>query len=269
MALTRLSPGQRGVRLSSQPMMMAMMAKQILIVVHQEHSTPGKVGEFLTKRGYSLDRRCPNLGDPLPDDLAAYDAAVVFGGPMSANDDHMDGIKAELNWLEKTALPSGCPMVGICLGAQEMARVLGAKVGPHDRGLVEIGYFEVEPTGACASFLKETTTFYQWHSETFEIPKSAVHLAENEAFPGQAFRYGDRVYGIEFHPEMTRDMIEKWTTSERGAPKLERLKGQGAQPQEDHFSGYQRYAASSDRWLDHFLDNHLLATSGRDLRTAC
>ena len=175
--------------------------------------------------GYALDRRCPNLGDPLPDKLDDYAAAVVFGGPMSANDDHLDGIKAELDWLERRALPSGCPMVGICLGAQEIARVLGAKVGPHPDGLVEIGYVDVRPTGACTSFMRDEVVFYQWHSETFEIPDDAVHLAENDPFPGQAFRYQDRVYGIEFHPEMTREMIERWSTSEEGAPKIERLNG--------------------------------------------
>ncbi len=244
------------------------MAKQILIVVHQENSTPGKIGEFLTQRGYNLDRRCPNLGDPLPDDLAAYEAAVVFGGPMSANDDHLDGIKAELNWLERTVLPSDCPMLGVCLGSQELARVLGAKVGGHDDGLVELGYFDVQPTGACPHFLDQPTTFYQWHVETFDIPRSAVHLAENDAFPGQAFRYGDRVYGIEFHPEMTREMIERWSTSERGGPKLETLKDKGAQPREAHLAGYDRYAAASDRWLHHFLDNHLLIDRNKDLRVA-
>ena len=244
------------------------MTEQILIIVHQEHSTPGKIGEFLTKRGYGLDRRCPNLGDPLPDDLSGYAAAIMFGGPMSANDDHLDGIKAELNWLERTAFPSDCPMMGICLGAQEMARVLGARVGPHPGGLVEIGYFEVRPTGACRRFLSEPAIFYQWHSEMFDIPSTAVHLAENEAFPGQAFRYGEHVYGIEFHPEMTKAMIERWSSSERGGLKLETFKDKGAQPKDDHFKGYDRYAVSSDRWLNHFLDNHLLVREQPAIRAA-
>ncbi|MEM8951678.1 MAG: glutamine amidotransferase [Pseudomonadota bacterium] len=234
------------------------MTQKVLIVVHQEHSTPGKVGAFLERRGYMLDRRCPNLGDPLPGHLDDYAAAVVFGGPMSANDDHMDGIRAELDWLEKTALPSDCPLLGICLGAQEMARVLGAKVGPHHDGLVEIGYVDVRTTGVCRSFMKDDVVFYQWHSETFEIPDDAVHLAENDAFPGQAFRYGDRVYGIEFHPEMTKEMIERWATSEKGAPKLELFKDKGAQPRDQQLADYDRHAPASDRWLDHFLDHHLL-----------
>lgn len=244
------------------------MTPKVLIVVHQEHSTPGKIGAFLEKRGYTLDRRCPNLGDPLPKELDAYAAAVIFGGPMSANDDHLDGIKAELEWLEHSALPSGCPLAGICLGAQEIARVLGAKVSRHPDGLVEIGYFDVQPTGACASFLKEPTVFYQWHSETFEIPEDTVHLAENDAFPGQAFRYRDNVYAIEFHAEMTREMIDRWSTGERGAAKLVEFAGKGAQPREMHLTGYERYAAGSDRWLNHFIDNHLLAEQSAEVRAA-
>lgn len=234
------------------------MTRDVLIVVHQEHSTPGKVGEFLIRRGYALDRRCPNLGDPLPDRLDDYAAALVFGGPMSANDDHMDGIKAELDWLERTALPSDRPLLGICLGAQQIARVLGAKVGPHQDERVEIGYVDVRPTGACTRFLQEPTVFYQWHSETFEIPKDAVHLAENDAFPGQAFRYGDRVYGIEFHPEMTLEMIDRWSTSENGSARIVEFAGRGAQPREQHLLGYRQHAEGSDRWLHHFLDDHLL-----------
>ena len=137
---------------------------------------------------------------------------MVFGGPQSANDDHLPGIRAELDWLERTALPSDRPLLGICLGAQMIARVLGAKVGPHPDGLVEIGYHTIHPTAAGQAYLEGPTLFYQWHRETFEIPCGAVHLAHNEAFNGQAFRYNGHVYGLEFHPEMTRAMIERWTT---------------------------------------------------------
>jgi GMP synthase (glutamine-hydrolysing) len=237
---------------------MKPMTRQVLIIVHQEHSTPGKVGMFLEQRGCRLDRRCPNLGDSLPQDLTAYDAAVVFGGPMSANDDHLDGIRAELGWLERVALPSGIPLLGICLGAQEMARVLGAKVGPRADGLVEIGYTEIHPTAESTGFLERTTTFYQWHSETFEIPKDAVHLAANEAFPGQAFRYGESAFAIEFHPEMTLEMINRWCTSERGSAKLNL---EGAQAHEDQVTSYHRHAETTDRWLGDFLDRHLLGAA--------
>ncbi len=232
------------------------MRNKVLVVVHQEDSTPGKVGEVLCQRGYTLDRRCPCLGDPLPSDLAEYAAAVVFGGPQSANDDHVPGIKAELDWLEKHAIPGDCAVLGICLGAQEIARVLGANVGPHHEGRVEIGYWDVHPTGADDEFLAQPVTFYQWHSETFEIPEGAIHLAENHIFEGQAFRYGQQVYAIEFHPEMTREMIDKWCQSERGSKKLTLT---GAQPHTEQLEGYARNAPASDRWLNDFLDGFLPA----------
>jgi GMP synthase (glutamine-hydrolysing) len=231
------------------------MSGEVLIVVHQKHSTPGKVGECLTARGYTLDRCCPCLGDPLPTDVSGYAALVVFGGPQSANDDHVEGIRAELNWLERTALPSDRPLLGICLGAQEIARVLGARVGRHPEGRVEIGYWEVRPTGAADGFLSEPTSFYQWHSETFEIPGCSVHLAENDHFPSQAYCCDGRIWGIEFHPEMTREMVERWSTSERGRAKLTL---NGARPAEEHCAGYARFADNSDRWLNEFLDRHLL-----------
>jgi GMP synthase (glutamine-hydrolysing) len=231
------------------------MSRKVLIVVHQEKSTPGRVGEFLTARGYSLDRRCPNLGDPLPTDLSQYAASIVFGGPMSANDDHLPGIRAELEWIEKHALPGGRPLLGICLGGQQIARVLGARVGKHQDGLVEIGYYEVAPTESGGDFLESPTVFYQWHTETFEIPDDVVHLAHNENFAGQAFRYDGCTYAIEFHPEMTREMVDSWCQSEGGSPKLGLP---GAQPREEHLQGYARFAAETDRWLGRFLDERFL-----------
>ncbi|MGH6900972.1 MAG: glutamine amidotransferase-related protein [Geminicoccaceae bacterium] len=240
------------------------MARRVLIVVHQEHSTPGRVGELLALRGCALERRCPNLGDPLPAELSPYSAAIVFGGPQSANDDHLPGIRAELDWLERTALPAGPPLLGICLGAQMIARALGAKVGPHREGLVEIGYHPVYPTAAGAPYFDGPTLFYQWHKETFEIPAGTVHLAHNDAFDAQAFCYDRRAYGIEFHPEMTLAMIERWTRSEKGSAMLDLP---GAQPRAAQLEAYRRCVAATDRWLGRFLDGWLLCGDDRAAAT--
>ena len=79
-----------------------VMSKKIAIVVHQEHSRPGRVGALLEKRGYELDRLCPNLGCDLPEDMSDYAGVVIFGGPMSANDcGTLAGIKCELEWIPK------------------------------------------------------------------------------------------------------------------------------------------------------------------------
>jgi GMP synthase (glutamine-hydrolysing) len=121
--------------------------------------------------------------------------------------------------------------------------------------LVEIGYHTVHPTVAGQAYLEGPTLFYQWHRETFEIPRDAVHLAHNEAFDGQAFRFNQHVYGLEFHPEMTRAMIERWTSSERGSAMLSL---RGAQAREVQLEGYDRHAPITDRWLDWFLRTRLL-----------
>ncbi len=230
------------------------MTRRVLIVVHGAHSTPGRVGEHLEARGCTLERRCTNLFDPLPDDLSDYAAAIVFGGPQSANDDDRPAIRMELDWLETVALPSATPLLGICLGAQMIARVLGAKVGRHPEGLVEIGYHPIYPTPSGQSHFDGPTMFYQWHKETFAIPAGAVHLAHNDAFDAQMFSYQDRVFGIEFHPEMTRTMIERWSGSERGSAMITLL---GAQPREAQLESYDRFAPMTDRWLDRFLDRWL------------
>ena len=230
------------------------MPERIVAVFHSREPDPGKVEECLVARGFELDGRTPCHGDTLPRDLSGYAAAIVFGGAQSANDDHDPGIRAELDWIERAALPSGKPLLGICLGAQQIARALGARVGPHPDGLVEIGYHEVRPTGRCPRFLTAPTMFYQWHQETFEIPRDAVHLAENEQFPGQAFRYRENVYGIEFHPEMTREMIELWCGSEDSP---ERLRRPGAQGRTAQLEGYARHSGASDRWLGAFLGQFL------------
>jgi GMP synthase (glutamine-hydrolysing) len=231
------------------------MRQPVLIIVHQEHSNPGRVGALLQERGYRLDRRCPNLFDPLPEDLSGHAAAIVFGGPQSANDDDRPAVRIELAWLERVALGSGKPLLGICLGAQMMARVLGARVGRHPENLVEIGYHPIYPTAAGADYFDGPTMFYQWHKETFEIPRGALHLAHNDAFDSQMFRYGEHAFGIEFHPEMTLAMIERWSGSERGSAMLSLP---GGQPREAHLEGYRRYGAATDRWLARFLDEHFL-----------
>ena len=105
--------------------------KTVLIVMHQAHSTPGRIGCYLTALGARLDIRRPSLDEPLPATLDDHDAVVVFGGPMSANDD-CDWIAREIAWLE-TPLREDKPLLGICLGAQMLARTLGAR-GLHLSG---------------------------------------------------------------------------------------------------------------------------------------
>lgn len=227
------------------------MARKALLVVHQQHSDPGRVARLLVERGYEIDLRRTGCGDPLPPTMEEHDAAVIFGGPMSANDcSLLPFIRAELDWLE-VPLRENKPFLGICLGAQLLARCLGARVGPHPEGRCEIGYFPVRATPAGRGLFPDEQHFYQWHGEGFEVPACAELLATGEDFPNQAFRCG-RAYGLQFHPEVTRDIMARWTT--KGA---HRLALPGAQPAELHFAGYEAHDARVEAWLRNFLDRWL------------
>lgn len=224
------------------------MAKTALVIVQQATSNPGRVGERLRGRGFEQDVRCPNVGDRLPGTLDGFDAVVIFGGPMSANDDAtVPGVRAQLDFLP-TVFETETPALGICLGAQLLARSLGSPVKRHPHGFVEVGYHPIVPTAEGAAHFQGPMMAYQWHREGFDLPHGAVCLATGEMFRNQAFRYGDSVYAIQFHPEVVRDTIEQWTTKA-----AEDLILPGAQPREAQLSDFDRYDPAIDRWLDMFL----------------
>ena len=227
------------------------MANTLLMVVHQKTSVTGRVGARLLQRGYRLDVRCPMEGQPLPERLDHIRGVVVFGGPMSANDEHLDGIRAELDWLPRV-LAQNKPYLGICLGAQLMARALGATVRPHPAGRAEIGYYPVRPARQGCDLFDAPMHVYHWHREGFDIPAGATRLAVGETFANQAYRYARRVYGIQFHPEVTFDMMTRWTANggdQLGCP--------GAQAAALHFAGHRRFDAALGAWLGRFLDHWL------------
>ena len=119
---------------------------KILIVLHQELSSAGRVGQVLVEAGFDLDIRRPPLGDMLPETLDAHAGAVIFGGPMSANDSD-EFVRRETDWLE-IPLREDRPFLGICLGAQMLANHLGGTVSGHGEGLVEIGWYPLKATEA-------------------------------------------------------------------------------------------------------------------------
>jgi GMP synthase (glutamine-hydrolysing) len=227
------------------------MAAKILLIVQREASDPGRVGEALAALGYELDVRRPALGDPLPADGAAHAGAVVFGGPMSANDDHLPFIRAELDWIPRW-LDSGKPYLGICLGAQLLARTLGARVSPHPEGWHEIGFYPVRPTAEGQDLFAPPFHAYQWHGEGFELPRGAALLAEGDKFTNQAFRVGRQAYGLQFHPEVRRATIEKWM---RVAG--HRLVLPGAYPRERQRLDWESFAGPVGAWLGRFLPRWL------------
>ena len=221
--------------------------KPVLVVLHQENSSPGRVGQLLEAAGHRLDIRRPPLGDRLPETLEHHAGAVMFGGPMSANDPD-PFVRHETDWLA-VPLAEDKPFLGICLGAQMLVNHLGGRVEPHPEGRVEIGWYPIEPTDEGRALIRDwPQMIYQFHREGFSLPSGATLLATASTYPNQAFRYGANAWGVQFHAELTQAMMQRWVV--RGA---HRFHLPGAQYGRDHLHGRLVHDGAVRRWLQHFL----------------
>jgi GMP synthase (glutamine-hydrolysing) len=223
---------------------------KVLVLLHQAHSTTGRVGALLRAFGYALDIRYPLSGDDLPASLDHHAGVAVFGGPMSANDSDAQ-LRREIDWLA-TPLRQKKPFLGLCLGAQMMARQMGARVYRPESQRGELGYRRIRPTTAADQLceVKFPSFVYHWHFDGFDIPLGATRLAEgDDDFPNQAFIYERNIVGLQFHPEVTYQMMCRWTT--RGAAKLGH---NGAPPRETHLSGWFQHDGAVDSWIATFLE---------------
>ena len=149
-------------------------------------------------------------------------AGLIFlGGPMSVNDD-LAYIRRELGIIEM-ALAAGTPILGMCLGAQLIAKALGARVSRN--AVKEIGWGAVHRTEAghrdnLLGSMRDPETVLHWHGETFDLPTAATWLAFSDDCRHQAFRYGGNVYGLQFHLEVTPEMIKQWVLADENQSDL-------------------------------------------------
>ena len=165
----------------------------------------GTIERWIRAHGYHLTATKLYQNDQVPD-VESIDWLIIMGGPMGVHDeDRLPWLKGEKRFIEK-AISKGKAVLGICLGAQLIADVLGARV--HPNRVKEIGWFPIELTGAgqrssLFGFLPQQLVVFHWHGDTFGLPAGAVHIARSEACPNQAFVYGERVIGLQFHLEST------------------------------------------------------------------
>ncbi|HTB11169.1 MAG TPA: type 1 glutamine amidotransferase [Bryobacteraceae bacterium] len=180
---------------------------QVLVLRHEPFEHLGHFGEVLEENHVSY--RYHELGEPFVEEQ--HDGLIIMGGPMSANDD-LPGLRDELGRIEK-ALHDDLPMLGICLGSQLIARALGARVYRNrelEIGWEAVWFTEAARDDALFGGMASPETFFHWHGETFDLPAGAEWLAYSEKCKHQAYRYGSHVYGIQFHPEITAEMIADW-----------------------------------------------------------
>ena len=186
---------------------------EFLVLQHRECEDLGTIGPAMSKRG--IGYRYVRLFDwePVPKGLEQYSGLIILGGPMNVYEEDQYPYLKEEDILIKKAVRNDMPVLGICLGGQLIAKAAGARV--HKGTKKEIGWYDLKLTkdsrqDKVFNSLPGTIKVFQWHGDTFDIPDGAVHLAGSELFSNQAYRVGSSIYGLQFHLEVTQEMINRW-----------------------------------------------------------
>lgn len=189
-----------------------MRPLRIHYLQHVDFEGPGCISQWVTEKGHTLTSTKLYLDETFPD-TDQIDWLIIMGGPMSANDSHTIGWIIPEKEFILSAIKAGKVVIGICLGAQLIASVLGAKV--YGNLYKEIGWFPINiPNNLPNLLFKENNllTAFHWHGETFELPEGAALLASSEACSNQAFLYNQKVLGLQFHFEVTYDSLQQMLT---------------------------------------------------------
>jgi GMP synthase (glutamine-hydrolysing) len=189
-----------------------MIERTVLMLRHVAHEPAGLVETVLQDAGLACEY--VDLFEQVPRDLPLIHSVglVVLGGPMNVDDvAQYPFLEREVGWIQ-AAIDQHLPFLGVCLGAQLLAKALGARVYPNHQK--EYGWRPIELTPRAAEdpmFSEaDVRTVFQWHGDTFDLPHGAVLLARSPACAHQAFRFGSRAWGLQFHIEMTAEMVEAW-----------------------------------------------------------
>jgi len=202
--------------------------KRILVFQHVPYEILGTFNPLLKAAGFRI--RYINFGrtpDAVPN-VDKYDGLIILGGPMCLDQvESHPHLQTEIEAVRQ-AMQLHMPVLGICLGAQLIAAAVGARV--YKNPVKEIGWYDVTPTEAGQSdplFSKfaGTERIFQWHGDTFDIPHGAVNLATSPDCINQAFRWGDRTYGLQFHLEVDAALIHRWLKTPVHMRELEQLGG--------------------------------------------
>lgn len=194
---------------------------RVLVVEHDAQCPPALFGAWLEAAGCELDVRRPYAGDPLPDHVG-HDALVVLGGPMGAGDDEKHAWIGPVKELLRDAHAAAVPTLGICLGHQLIAAALGGTVEPNPRGqqvgLLDVGWTRAAVADPLLGSLATPRRGVQWNDDVVTtLPGGATLLAETPDGEVQAVRYGERMWGVQLHPEVDDVVLRPWADEDRGS----------------------------------------------------
>jgi GMP synthase (glutamine-hydrolysing) len=196
-------------------------APTVLVVEHERDCPPALFGEWLAGAGCALDVRRPYAGDELPG-LTRYDALLVLGGPMGANDDDKHAWLGPVKDRIRAAVVEDVPTLGICLGHQLIAVALGGDIERNPLGqqvgMLEVGWTPEAATDALMGPIATPRRGVQWNDDVVtRLPDDAVLLATTGRGEIQAARYAPSMWGVQLHPEVDADVLRPWAASDRGS----------------------------------------------------
>ena len=187
------------------------MSQRILYLIHRADWTSTRIADVLGEMGYGVDFLCHPDGEALPEDTSPWAGVVVSGGIEGSmvEPERWPWLMNEMAFVRRE-IEQDRPVLGLCLGAQMIACAFGGRGGPRPDGLMELGFFPVEPTVHGTEWMSGLPHVYQAHYEGITaLPEGAVLLARSDAFPVQAFRLGSAI-GLQCHPDAKHADIEAW-----------------------------------------------------------
>jgi GMP synthase-like glutamine amidotransferase len=189
------------------------LKNKVVILKHVKSEGPGTIKDYLEKESIPFEILELSKGDHLPEKLDDISAVVSLGGPMNVYEEGKYSFLKEENKFIQEIISSKTPFLGICLGAQLLAKTAGAKV--YKASAEEIGWFKIDLTadGINDPIFKnvpDKLDVFQWHGDTFNIPNGAALLGKGDRVVNQAFRVGERAYGFQIHLEINATILKKW-----------------------------------------------------------
>ena len=198
--------------------LLRLMPPVIGVLHNLDRAFTGHAGTAIRAAGVELDERRLRAGEPLPS-LDAVDGLLPLGGDQSVRDIRADPMLQCEAALLRDAVDAGVPVFGVCLGAQLLAHALGGSVSRLPRRMVEWSPIEALPTSAgdpMFGALPDGAVALHWNEDGFEPPAGAVELLARVGAGAEAFRYGDRAWGVQFHPEVHPEGLEGWYVDATG-----------------------------------------------------
>ncbi|MEW6058162.1 MAG: gamma-glutamyl-gamma-aminobutyrate hydrolase family protein [Bdellovibrionota bacterium] len=238
------------------------MKKKVCVVQHAPHEGPGTFGGVLREYGFEIETLFATQAGPQAwEQVSRSSLVLVMGGSMGVYEKDLHSfLRPELAALEKR-IREKLPTLGVCLGAQLLAEASGGRA--YLSGRREVGWHEVQLTDAglkdpVLGRLDWSKPVFHWHQDTYDLPGIGVGLANSERFAQQAFRLGENIYGLQFHPEVPQSEVREWVLSE---PHLPYGSADGVQSVEEILHGAARHSQAMRELARELLERFLILIS--------